>query len=152
MFLTSVFGSQVDHNFIWVVSQISLLLQFEITQKKLHLKHFTIAKPLFYLELRGKIFRLPGKLCQTGGSSRKCYFWAFLIPFCVYCILKPFVTIVVLFWKWQKYKTKKSQIQELILCNLVTTIDIDTKQTTFLSSPWKITSVDDVISWIFVKN
>ena len=56
--------SQVDHNFIQVVSQTLLVLQFEITQKKLHLKHFTIAKPLFYLELRGKIVRLPANLCQ----------------------------------------------------------------------------------------
>ena len=64
MFLTIVLGSQVDHNVIQVVSQILLVLQFEINQKKLHLNHFTIAKPLFYLELRGKIVRLPGKLCQ----------------------------------------------------------------------------------------
>ena len=64
MFLTIALGSQADHNFIQVVSQIWLVLQFEITQKKLHLKHFTIAKPLFYLELRGKILTLPGNLCQ----------------------------------------------------------------------------------------
>ena len=64
VFLTIVLGSQWDHNFIQVVSQILFILQFEITQKKLHLENFTIAKPLFYLELRGKTLRLPAKLCQ----------------------------------------------------------------------------------------
>ena len=64
VFLTILLGSQVDCNFILVDSQILLVLRFEITQKKLHLKHFTIAKPLFYLELRGKIVRLPANLCQ----------------------------------------------------------------------------------------
>ena len=64
MFLTIVLSSKMDHNFIQVVSQIVLVLQFEITQKKLNLKHFTIAKPLFYLELRGKNLTLPGNLCQ----------------------------------------------------------------------------------------
>ena len=54
----------MDHNFIQVVSQIVLVLQFEITQNELNLNHFTIAKPLFYLELRGKILRLPANLCQ----------------------------------------------------------------------------------------
>ena len=78
MFLTIILGSQVDHNVIQFVSQILLILLFEITQKKLQLKHFTITKPLFYLELRGKIVRLPGKLCQTGVSSRKWDFLAFL--------------------------------------------------------------------------
>ena len=39
MFLTIVLGSQVDHNFIQVVSQISKVLHFEITQKKFHQNH-----------------------------------------------------------------------------------------------------------------
>ena len=81
VFLTIVLGSQVDPNFIQVISQISRILQFEITQKKFHQKHFTITKPLFYLELRGKIVRLPAKLCQTGQSSRKSEFWALFYKF-----------------------------------------------------------------------
>ena len=64
MFLTINLGSQVDHNFIQVASEIWLILLFEIVQKKLHQKHFTIAKPLFYLELQVKIVRLPANLCQ----------------------------------------------------------------------------------------
>ena len=84
MFLTIVLGSQVDHNFIQVVSQMLLVLLFEITQKKLHQKHFTIAKPLLYLELQVKIVRLPAKLCQTGQSSRKCHFWALCNNFCLF--------------------------------------------------------------------
>ena len=66
VFLTIVLVSQVDHNFIQAVSQISRVLQFEITQKKFQLKHFTITKPLFYLELRVKKLTLPGKCAQTG--------------------------------------------------------------------------------------
>ena len=66
VFLTIVLGPQVDHNFIQVVSQISLVLQFEITQKKFHQKHFTITKPLLYLVLRVKKLTLPGKCAQTG--------------------------------------------------------------------------------------
>ena len=78
---TIVLGSQVDHNFIRVVSQILLVLQFKIFQKKLHQKHFTIAKPLIYLELQVKNVRLPAKLCQTRESSRKCNFLVFLAKF-----------------------------------------------------------------------
>ena len=64
MLLTIALGSQVDHSVIQVVSQILIVLQFEITRKKFHLKYFTLAKPLFDLELRGKIVRLPANLCQ----------------------------------------------------------------------------------------
>ena len=85
MFLTIAFSSQVDHNFNQVVSQIWLVLQFEITQKKLLLKHFTIDKPLFYLELQVKNVRLPAKLCQTGQSPRKVDFLASLENFSLFC-------------------------------------------------------------------
>ena len=71
-------GSQVDHTFILIVSQNSLVLQFQITQKKLWLKNFTTVKPLFYLELRGKTLRLPARSVQTGVSSQKWDFLAFL--------------------------------------------------------------------------
>ena len=42
VFLTIVLGSQVDPNFIQVISQISRILQFEITQKKFHQNNFSI--------------------------------------------------------------------------------------------------------------
>ena len=74
----------MDHNFIQVVSQIVLVLQFDITQKNLNLKHFTIAKPLLYLVLRGKILRLPGNLCQMGEKSNNGtfgHFWKHLDDF-----------------------------------------------------------------------
>ena len=64
MFLTIALGSQVAHTFIQIVSQKWLVLLFKIIQKKLYQKFFTIVKPLFYLELRGKNVRLPAKLCQ----------------------------------------------------------------------------------------
>ena len=85
LFLTIVLGSQVDHNFIQVVSQISRVLQFEITQKEFHLKHFTIAKPLLYLVLRVKKLTLPGKCAQTGQGSRKYDFWALLKTIRLFC-------------------------------------------------------------------
>ena len=81
MLLTIALGSQVDHSVIQVVSQILIVLQFEITQKKFHQKHFTITKPLLYLGLRVKKLTLPGKCVQTEQGSRKFDFWAFLKKF-----------------------------------------------------------------------
>ena len=75
----------MDNNFIKVVSQISRILQFEITQKKFHQKHFTIIKPLLYLVLRVKKSTLPGKCAQTGQGSRKSDFWALLGKIRLFC-------------------------------------------------------------------
>ena len=85
MFLTIALGSQVDHNFTQDVSQIPRVFQFEITQKKFHLKHFTITKPLLYLVLRVKKLTLPGKCAQTGQDSRKSDFWALLKKIGLFC-------------------------------------------------------------------
>ena len=94
VFLTSALGFQMDHNFIHNVLQNLGSLQFQSTQKKLHLKHFSIVKPLFYLELRVKKLILPGKCAQTGQSSRKSDFWAFFKNFCLYCC----------FGDWESFK------------------------------------------------
>ena len=64
LFLTIDLSSQVDHTSIQFVSQNWLVLLFKIIKKKFYQKFFTIVKPLFYLELRGKIVRLPANLCQ----------------------------------------------------------------------------------------
>ena len=85
MFLTIDLSSQVDYTSNQIVSQNWLVLLVKIIQKNWYQKFFTIVKPLFYLELRGKILRLPANSVQTGVDSRKCDFLAFLEKFSLIC-------------------------------------------------------------------
>ena len=64
LFLGIALGLQISHNVNQKVSQNSLDLQLQSILKTFYQKNYTIVKPLFNLELRGKILTLPGNLCQ----------------------------------------------------------------------------------------
>ena len=128
-FLTILLGSQVDSNFIWVISQIWLFLQFEITQKKFHQKYFTITKPLLYLVLRVKKLTLPGKCAQTEQGSRKSDFLAFLKKIGLFHCFWRLETI--LNW-WYLSKTRSRAFNEISTHLTSRKFTLDSKNVSFV--------------------
>ena len=146
VFLTSALGFQMDHNFIHNVLQNLGSLQFQSTQKKLHLKHFSIVKPLFYLELRVKKLTLPGKCAQTGQSSRKSDFWALLERIGLFCCFWRLKTI--LNW-WYLSKTRSNDFNEILDHLTSRKFTPDLKNMSFVHSLLKIQWISSKIKFVW---